>query len=161
MLRNCLKTALCGLVAFLTVCCSNTVPLVRGGSGTADFVDEIKISGDVAYAYKLKSYLRNELPRGLQGVEDLRIHIDLFEESDNAMFSEKKVIKEQTRLIYTVEILDKEHNELFKKTMDSFAVYEVEDDMPFATISSKEAAVDNMLIEIAHNVCSTILSSAK
>ena len=161
MLRDHFKAAFCGLIGFGLLGCSNTTPLLREADCSADILSNIKISGDVAYAYKLRGYLKNELVSCDKSVLNYQVNIELKEDSDDTMFSEKEIVKEQTRIIYTVEILDEKRNEVLKKSMDSFSTYEVEDDMPFASMSSKNAAIENMLSEIAHNIALIILDCGK
>jgi hypothetical protein len=124
-------------------------------------LDNIKITADVYCEYKIRNVLSNMLSRYTAKLSSYKINITITEENNSIAYSEKKVIKEQGRLISKIEIFDKNYNELFNKSIDSLSTYEIDDNLPLSSMSSKKQSWDNMTNDIANNIALIIIEFIK
>jgi uncharacterized protein YajQ (UPF0234 family) len=92
--------------------------------------------------YALCKQLSNILSK--YDLKNYRIKINVQEESDVAVFSEKEVVKEHRRMVAYLRILDNNYNEIINTKTDAYSTYEVHDNAPLASLSSEEA-VTNLL----------------
>jgi hypothetical protein len=157
VLRNNFKTAIYGL-AFVLQSCTSISPLIKDSSEiTKDALNNIKIKADVYYEYKIRGILSNMLNRYSKELSIYKINIEIAEENNTAAYSEKKVIKEQTRIIGKIEIFDENYNNVLCKSIDSTATFEIDDNVPLANMFSKKQSIDNTISDIANNIALIII----
>lgn len=159
-MRDCFKLTLY-IVLFSFFCgCHNSRPLISnpGEYQSIDFKYIIIDAPNPLIEYQMKRTLSYKLSNYSDKLRNYTIVIKLKKESDIAAFSEKEVVKEQVRLVAYIEIFDKNKQILAKKSIDSFSTYEVNDDVPFASISSKSETINVLINDISSSIASMVLS---
>jgi hypothetical protein len=104
--------------------------------------------------YSLRRQMNNRLR--INDLRKYKIKIDIEEESDVAVFSEKEAIKEQKRLIANLIILDENYNEIYRTTTDAFSTYEINDNAPLASLSSEEYTTNLLIQNLAEELIKLI-----
>jgi hypothetical protein len=131
--------------------CTNTSPLFLNSGEERDNFSHIKIKApSPQIEYSLRRHLSNKLSRYNLGKYKIKIIIE--EESDVAAFSEREVVKEQKRLIACLVILDKNYNEICRTKTDSYSTYEVNDNVPLASMESEESTTNLLAQNLAEEL---------
>jgi hypothetical protein len=162
MLRNNLKIKICGLVIILLITgCSSTRLLLRSPvSHTSNKNIPIKFKAEPYYEYKLRDIIERYLNACSINMQNYNISIEVKETESQIAFSEKDILKEQKRISAKVEIYDREYNEISSTLLDSSSTYEVNDNYPYAGISSKKASTESVLLDLGNNIALYIASVA-
>lgn len=151
MLRNSLKITLCGLIILCLCGCSSTRPLLVSDHQNVS-LDNVKIKADPAIEYRVSGIIKRLLPHYVKDPENYVINITVKETSSSAVYTRKEVAKEQLRMAALIEVYDKEYNEIGSRVIDSFATYEVCDELPFSVLSSQTQARNTVADSLAESV---------
>ena len=150
MLRNSIQSAICGLVIPCVVACSSTHPLLSEQTSPGGKA-EVKIKATPYVEYRFLGMLSPLLEKYIPRVERYLITIEITEQSSSAVYTAKGVVKDQLRMIAKIEVYDKEHNSIGTKLLDTYATYEVSDELPSSGMSSKQNAINAVIKELAHS----------
>lgn len=163
MLRNCLKVALCGLIGLSINGCTSTRPLlsVVDRSGRSVESADVKIKAEPIVEYQISRVIARTLSNYIQNPQDYIITIKVTEHSSSALYTQKQVAKEQLRMAASINIYDKDYNEIGSKLVDAFSTYEVCDELPFSVSSSKTQARNTVTQELANSIVFAIVSIIK
>lgn len=164
MLRNCLKVALCGLIGLSINGCTSTRPLLsvvdRGGQSVVESAD-VKIKAEPIVEYQISEVIARTLFNYVQNPQDYIITVKVTEHSSSALYTQKQVAKEQLRMAASINVYDKDYNEIGSKLVDAFSTYEVCDELPFSVLSSKTQARNTVTQELANSIVFAIVSIIK
>lgn len=163
MLRNCLKVALCGLIGLSINGCTSTRPLlsVVDRSGQSVESADVKIKAEPIVEYQISQVIARTLSNYVQNPQDYIITIKVTEHSSSALYTQKQVAKEQLRMAASINVYDKDYNEIGSKLVDAFSTYEVCDELPFSVLSSKTQARNTVTQELANSIVFAIVSIIK
>lgn len=163
MLRNCLKVALCGLIGLSIHGCTSTRPLlpVVDRSGQSVESADVKIKAEPIVEYQISQVIARTLSNYVQNPQDYIITIKVTEHSSSALYTQKQVAKEQLRMAASINVYDKDYNEIGSKLVDAFSTYEVCDELPFSVLSSKTQARNTVTQELANSIVFAIVSIIK
>ena len=117
----------------------------------------VKINSDCETKYKITRYLSYKLRGYKYLLDQYFVNISTEKESDVASYTKKEVIKEQKINTIHLKITDKNLNTLLDQSFQIYSSFDVKEDAPFASLSSKKQVSDAMLSNLCDALSSKII----
>lgn len=155
------KTLATAIIITIGAGCTNVRPLVDSSYSSSEFesLDSvIVVTGDPAISYKIKNMMKKKLHGVSKKLQQYKIYVQISEEGDVSAYSEKEVVKEYKRLSAQLRIV-KENETIAQTKLDAASQYEVNDNLPYASLSSKNVTTDLLIENIANETSNFVLLS--
>jgi hypothetical protein len=90
-------------------------------------------------------------------LKNLKIIIKLTDYEHPAAFSEKEILKQHKRISANIEIYDQREELIATKEVDTFSMYDVSDEFPYAENITKRETTDAMLIDLGQAISLAVM----